>query len=163
MKRSLLGFIIVSVLLLSEKLYAEDYDCSWFEHVSCGVRSYNHTIVYKMMLKSEYRDKEIDLYVDSIWITGTEDHTDKLIVSNAQPEEEIDISILESNRLYFLWVQFSDCLFTCLFSVRYVPTDIQDVDIHAPIPTPVVKLLHEGKLFIRREDKIYNAQGVRVE
>ena len=95
--------------------------------------------------------------VDSIWITNNA-VSPVVLTGHAQPGEPIDISFLRKG-LYVLWVQIEGCVKEGpQFRIDNPSTNL---DGPAGVET-AAKILHNGQLLIRRNNKVYTLQGVET-
>lgn len=98
-------------------------------------------------------------YVDSIWIMTQS--ADIARTMYAQAREYIDISFLENGR-YFLFAQVGECKKAKMFIFRdnIVSENIQPM-IDSQSSTQ--KILYNGQLLIKRDNKTFTVQGIEAK
>lgn len=92
--------------------------------------------------------------IDSVWVINPDQEV--VLVSYAQPMEDIDISFLP-NWVYVLYIQLGECVKSkTFFVIRNQGQSIDNVTSEQP---PVYKIIRDGQLYIRREGKTYSPDG----
>lgn len=126
--------------------------CDMYETVSLHRRTSSDQNVLQYWLRNP---DNIELPpIDSVWVINPDKEV--VLVSHAQPEEDIDISFLP-NWLYLLCVQLGECVKSETFWV--IRNQGQSIDNVTSEQLPVYKIIRDGQLYIRREGKTYRLDG----
>ena len=96
---------------------------------------------------------------DSIWVVDTA--YVRVMTITAQEGEPISISNLKWG-IYLFKIKLGDCEWGKIF-FRRKDSDIQGVENTSILKPSATKLLRDGQLLIQNDDKLYNAQGVRLQ
>lgn len=126
--------------------------CDMYETVSLHCRTSSDQNILQYWLRNP---QNIELPpIDSVWVINPDKEV--VLVSHAQPEEDIDISFLP-NWLYLLCVQLGECVKSETFWViRNQGQGLDDMKSEQP---PVYKILHDGHILILRDDRTYTITG----
>ena len=125
--------------------------CDMYETVSLHSRTSSNQNVLQYWLSNP---DNIELPpIDSVWVINPDQEV--VLVSYAQPMEDIDISFLP-NWVYVLYIQLGECVKSkVLFVGRNQGQALDDITVEAPI----YKIIRDGQLYIRREGKTYRLDG----
>ncbi len=127
-------------------------NCDMYETVSLHRRTSSNQNVLQYWLRNP---DNIELPpIDSVWVINPDQEV--VLVSYAQPMEDIDISFLP-NWIYLLSIQLGECVKSeTFFVIRNQGQSIDNVTSEQP---PVYKIIRDGQLYIRREGKTYSPDG----
>lgn len=176
MKKSLIVMALGVFLSLPCALCAEEIDCCANCDTTCvhyeryALRCLAHTQRPGQYIRFWFSDaceekklEEVPV-LDSVWITRSIDSNTILYKSYAQVGDIIGVDSISGEGGYFyLHAQLGKCVKRARFALRpSLPAAVENIESENS-HEGWEKLLQDGKLFIRRGDKTYNAQGLRVE
>ena len=129
--------------------------CDMYETVSLHSRTSSNQNVLQYWLRNP---DNIELPpIDSVWVINPDQEV--VLVSYAQPMEDIDISFLP-NWVYVLYIQLGECVKSkTFFVIRNQGQALDDI----PAEAPVYKIIREGQLLIQHNDKTYTVQGIEIK
>lgn len=131
--------------------YCLEYaDCYLLTDVTINVLRYSLTNT----------DQFENFHVDSVWVSSLYEPDVPLLVSDAQPEEDIVLSTLDQGE-YLFSIQIGECVKRVQF---YKHAQAEHESINTPdTPSYATKILRDGNLYILRGEKTFTITGAEVK
>lgn len=154
MKRVVYALLILFCLTRT-LCYAEDsITCEAYPDFQPRIYLYQDSLVYYIFKSQEY----LGPAADRVWIENESRET--VMIVHALQGERVDISSLEKG-YHICLIKLGECIGGRVFYKRNDPP--QTPINHIPASSSTTKVLRDGQLYILRDGRTYNAQGLRVE